>query len=115
MPWRPIPSERRPTLSSPQVVTRPPPQASRQSAESAPPSPAAAIQARGNASKPGGTDVEPALRMDAQLDPAQHTHIDRRPLRREGDLIEMAEPVPRDHDLGSSTSKSTAIPYREPT
>jgi hypothetical protein len=50
--------------------------------------------------------------VDAELDSCQNAGVDRRPLRRQIDLIdliEMAQPVRRDH-RGSSTSKSTLIP-----
>jgi hypothetical protein len=62
-----------------------------------------------HASKPGGSQVQPTAGVNAELDSCQHMGIDRRPLRCQSDLIEVAEPVARDH-RGSSTSKSTLIP-----
>jgi hypothetical protein len=59
--------------------------------------------------KPGGADVEPAVRVEAELEPTKDADVDRRAVGGEHRLIGMPEAIPVDHAGGSSTSKSTSI------
>jgi hypothetical protein len=40
----------------------------------------------------------------------ENVDVDRLPVRRERNLVEMPQPLEIDHERGSSTSKSTSIP-----
>src|SRR5581483_6158914 len=59
------------------------------------------------AAVPGGADVEAALGMDAQLDAPVDPHVDRRPPRDEGDLVDVTDPPGRDHREGARPGRST--------
>jgi len=91
VPWSGMPSDGDPTLSSPQVVTSPPPHAARQSVLRVPASPAAAIHASGTPRYQAAPRSSPRSWMEPNVDAAVDPYVDGGLLRNQGDLVRVSD------------------------